>query len=307
MVPYVLPPEAVWLITGCSSGIGQALCAHLASTTSSRIVATARNPTSLSSLPDGPNILKLALDVTSESSMQDAIAAALERFGRIDVVVNNAGFGTMGDTETIPLERARTMMDANFWGAVRMTQLSLPIFREQNAMSGQRGGLLVQVTSMGGRVAFAGNAFYHASKFALEGFSEALARELPENWGIHVLCVEPGGVKTRYAETSTGGLDAKNRLPAYTDPELPTNLLLKYKDSPAATANWAEPDKVVQVLYKFVEDGGEIPLRLPLGSDSWGMQKRAHEQGLKELERVKSISLSTSGAEQLKSLDFLKD
>lgn len=212
----------------------------------------------------------------------------------------------MGDTETMDMQQARGVMEANFWGAVRVTQLCLPILREENVKTGRRGGLVMQVTSMGGRLAFAGNTFYHASKFALEGFTEGLAKEVPDEWDVHFLCVEPGGVKTKYAETSTGGFDVENRLEVYKDPAMPTNLLLKYKESPEATRNWAEPERVVEVLCAFVERGGEMPLRLPLGSDSWGMQKKALEDGLRDLEAVKDVSVSTSGEEQLASIGFLR-
>ncbi|KAF2241793.1 short-chain dehydrogenase [Trematosphaeria pertusa] len=307
MAPYTLPPSAVWFITGCSSGIGHALCAHLATHTTCRIVATARNPSSLSSLPSGPNILKLALDVTSESSIQSALAATLHAFGRIDILVNNAGYGLMADTETADPAAARALMDTNFWAAVRLTQLALPIFREENAKTGgPRGGMVMQITSLGGRLAFAGNAFYHASKFALEGFTEALAKEVPEEWGVRFLCVEPGGVKTRYAETSTGAFDVDRRNPAYRDPGLPTNVLLKYKESAEATRNWAEPGRVAEVLYGYVKKGGDMPLRLPLGSDSWGMQKKGLEEGLRDLESVRGVSLSTESEEQLRSIEFLQ-
>ncbi|KAK3217006.1 hypothetical protein GRF29_1g1630795 [Pseudopithomyces chartarum] len=306
MAPYQLPKDAVWLITGCSSGLGYALCEHLTKNTSSRVVATARKPSTLESLPTGPNILKLPLDVTSDSSIADALTTTLKQFGRIDVVVNNAGYSVMGDTETMDMDQARGVMEANFWGAVRVTQRVLPILRESNPKTGVKGGLVVQITSMGGRLAFAGNTFYHAAKFALEGFTEGLAKEMPPEWGIRFLCVEPGGVKTRYAETATSGFDTSARLEVYKNPNTPTNQLLKYKESPEATKNWAEPERVVQVLFEFVERGGEMPLRLPLGSDSWGMQKHALEQGIKELDQLKDVSNSTSGEEQLASIEFLK-
>ncbi|KAJ4286143.1 hypothetical protein N0V90_013492 [Kalmusia sp. IMI 367209] len=306
MAPYTLPSDAVWFITGCSSGIGYALSSHLLTNTTSRVVATARKPSSLSSLPDGPNVLKLALDVTSDPSIEAALASTLQKFGRIDVLVNNAGYGIMGDTETMNMEQARAVMEANFWGAVRVTQLVLPILREHNPTTGGKGGLIVQITSMGGRLAFAGNTFYHASKFALEGFTEGLAKEMPEDWNIRFLCVEPGGVKTRYAETSTSGFDTSARLDVYKDPKTPTNQLLAYKESPEATQNWAEPERVVEVLYEYIKKGGDGPLRLPLGSDSWGMQKMALEQGLRELEELSTVSNSTSGEAQLASIGFLK-
>jgi NAD(P)-dependent dehydrogenase (short-subunit alcohol dehydrogenase family) len=313
MSPYNLPTSAVWFITGCSSGIGQHLALYLASNTQSRIVATARKPTDLESLPTSPNMLKLALDVTSESSIRAALAATLEKWGRIDVVVNNAGYGLMADTETVVLEKARKMMDANFWGAVLITQLALPILRTTNAENGgQQGGVILQVTSMGGRIAFPGNAFYHASKFALEGFTEAIAKEMPDSWGISFCCVEPGGVKTNYAATSTADPMSSATHPAYLDPSSPTNLIRKYKENPNATKNWAQPETVAEIIYETVKKGvgasGELPLRLPLGADSWGMQKGALEKGLRELEKVKSTALRTSGEggeAQLESLKFL--
>jgi NAD(P)-dependent dehydrogenase (short-subunit alcohol dehydrogenase family) len=306
MALYTLPADAVWLITGCSSGIGYALCEHLAKHTTSRVVATARNPTTLASLPDGPNILKLALDVISDKSISAALEETLTRFTRIDVVVNNAGYGIIGDTETMDIAEARGVMDANFWGAVRVTQLSLPILRSTNAETGAKGGLVVQISSMAGRVAFAGSTFYHASKFALEGFTEGVAKEMPKDWNIHFLCVEPGGVKTKWAETSTRAFDAEKRLEVYKDPEMQTNLLLKYKDDPVATKNWAEPEKMAEVLYTFLKKGGEMPLRLPLGSDAWGLLKAAVETEAKVLDGLRGVSCSMSGEEQLKSLGFLK-
>ncbi|KAF2691400.1 short-chain dehydrogenase/reductase-like protein SDR [Lentithecium fluviatile CBS 122367] len=310
MPPYSLPKDAVWFITGCSSGIGHALCMHLSTKTHSRIAATARNPSSLASLPSSPNILKLALDVTSDFSVQEALSATVKEFSRIDVVVNSAGYGAMGDTETMDMAKARGMMETNFWGAVRVTRLVLPILREENGRAGMmKGGLIMQITSMGGRVAFAGNTFYHASKFALEGFTEGLARELPEEWAVRFLCVEPGGVKTGYSETATKGFDGEKRLEVYKDPRLPTNMMLRYKETAEATKGWAEPGKVAEVLYEYLRDGGmggEMGLRLPLGSDSWGMQKHALEEGLVELERAREVSCKTSGMEQLESIGFLK-
>ncbi|KAF2741510.1 NAD(P)-binding protein [Polyplosphaeria fusca] len=311
MAPYDLPKDAVWFITGCSSGLGLTLSTFLATHTQSRIVCTARQPTSLIPIPSTPNVLKLALDVTSESSIQSALSATLAKWSRIDVLVNNAGYGFVTDSETAPTHTTHALMDTNFWAPVRLTQLVLPILRDSNPTTGQRGGVVLQVTSMGGRVAFAGNAFYHASKFALEGFTEAIAKEMAPEWNVHFCCIEPGGVKTRYAETSTAGaLEEGERHPAYLDPNLATNVLLKYKSSPDAMKNWAEPEVVVRAVYGVVRDGvgeeGEIPLRMPLGSDSWGMQKMERERELRDLEVVREVALSTSGEEQLASIGFLR-
>lgn len=274
MAPYTLPPSAVWFVTGCSSGIGHALCQHLASKTSHRVVATARDISSLESIPESPNVLKLQLDVTSETSLTSAIDAVIKTWGRIDVVVNNAGYGMHTHTELADVGVARKLMDTNFWGIVRITQLLLPIMRNQ---TNPRGGLFVQMSSMGGRQGFPGGAFYHASKFALEGFTEAVMKECPEDWGVKFLIVEPGGVKTRYKDTSIekareaeGGGSAASGV--YDDPTLPTNLLKAYVLDPEKSKDWASVERVVEVLYGVVERGGDMPMRLPLGSDSWGMQ-----------------------------------
>jgi NAD(P)-dependent dehydrogenase (short-subunit alcohol dehydrogenase family) len=302
MGPYNLPPSAVWFITGCSTGIGYTLCNYLATHTSHRVVATARNLTALDTLPSSPNLLKLALDVTSESSIQSAITSTLKHFDRIDVVVNNAGYGMRQHTELVKEEDARKIMDTNFWGAVRLTQLVLPIMREQST---PRGGLFLQMSSLGGRIGFPGGAFYQASKFALEGFTEGLSKEMAEDWNIHFLLVEPGGVKTNYAATSSSNSSGHDPSSAYSDPNLPTNQLIAYVANPEATKNWAEVERVVQVLYEFVEKGGKMPLRLPLGSDAWGMLSQKVERERRELEDVKEWSGKTSGSEQLNSIGFL--
>ncbi|KAF2271139.1 short-chain dehydrogenase [Lojkania enalia] len=313
MSPYNLPPDAVWFITGCSSGIGQALCTYLLTSTQCRVVATARDPKTLSRLPESPNLLKLPLDVTCDSAIEAALTSTRHHWARIDVVVNNAGHGLMTDTETADLDAAYRLLDTNFWSAVRITQRTLPILRDENGKTGPRGGVVVQMSSLGGRLAFAGNAFYHASKFALEGFTEAISKEVAEEWGVHFVLVEPGGVRTGYADTSTSSMIAGDgtRHPAYRDPRLATNRMLEYKRSAEGTKNWAEAEMVAAAIYRVVSEGvgdqGEIPLRVPLGSDSWGMLKGATETTLEELERVKGVSLSTSGEVQMKSVEFLME
>jgi NAD(P)-dependent dehydrogenase (short-subunit alcohol dehydrogenase family) len=168
-------------VTGCSSGIGFNLASYV-SKTSNRVVATARKLSALSSLPEGPNVLKLSLDVTSKASIDAATKAALAKFGRLDVVVNNAGYGLYGDTESTTDEQARKQLDTNFWGAVDITKEAMRIMREENPKTGPQGGVVVQISSLGGRVGFPGGAFYHASKFALEGFTEAVAKEVHPDW-----------------------------------------------------------------------------------------------------------------------------
>ncbi|OIW28242.1 NAD(P)-binding protein [Coniochaeta ligniaria NRRL 30616] len=170
------------IVTGCSSGIGKALSQLIASK-GQRLVATARKLSALDYLPDdNPNILKQALDVTSQTSVDAAIAAALQRFGRLDVVVNNAGYTLYGDAENASDEDARKCVETDFWGMVRVSKHALRILREENPKTGQQGGVILNVSSMGGRIAFPGNAFYHASKFAMEGFTEALSKEVRPEW-----------------------------------------------------------------------------------------------------------------------------
>lgn len=146
-------------MTGCSSGIGKSL-AQTIYNAGHNIVATARDTTSLSYLPDGPTVLKLSLDVTSQEAISQAVSNAVTKFKRIDVFVNNAGYGLMGDMEGIPEADARLQLETNFWGPVHVTIEALRVFREVNPFG--QGGTVVQVSSMGGWLTAPGHSFYHA-------------------------------------------------------------------------------------------------------------------------------------------------
>ncbi|KAI8963405.1 NAD(P)-binding protein [Daldinia sp. FL1419] len=295
--PYNLPENAVWLITGCSSGMGQGLAQYIASKKpSQRVVATARNPSSLSEIPDGPNVLKLPLDVTSVSSIDTAFSTTLSRFGRVDVVVNNAGYNLMGDTESSPPGNpgARALLDTNFWGAVDVSKRALQVFREANPTTGQRGGVIVNISSLGGYLGSAGNAFYHASKFALEGFAESLAKEVFPEWNIHICNVEPGGVKTNY---TTSSLQRLPRHPAYDRPDGATTAMLAFMDTPALHAGFAGADEVAERIYAVVGSGKRIPIRVPLGKDSWGMVMAETERVKEELEEWREFSCAMGNPE----------
>lgn len=156
------PADPLPVVTGCSSGIGADICKCVVSQ-GHRLVATARKVEALSYLEDSPSILKLPLDVTSEEARTAALNAALEKFGRIDVLCNNAGYGLYGDTEALTEEQMRHQMETNFWGALSLTREAVRIFREVNPKSGKIGGVVAQVSSIGGRAAFPGGALYHAS------------------------------------------------------------------------------------------------------------------------------------------------
>ena len=151
--------NGVWLVTGCSTGLGESIAKYVYGAGHS-IVATARNVDSLNYLPDGPKILKLSLDVTSQDSITATIKATVKRFGRLDVVINNAGYGVTSELEGFPEDEARKQLETMFWGPARLTKESIRVFREVNAPG--QGGTIVQITSIGGYLAFQGNAFYHA-------------------------------------------------------------------------------------------------------------------------------------------------
>jgi len=180
--PYKLPDDAVWLITGCSSGIGRALATLVASKPNQRLIATARNLADLAYLPDDkPGILKVQLDVTSPESVNAAFASASEHFtqngGRFhpDVVVNNAGYSLSGDTESATEEETHREMETLFFGTARVTTRAIEAMRQHPE---NRGGVVFNISSLAGLCAFPGHAYYHAGKFAVEGFSESVAREV---------------------------------------------------------------------------------------------------------------------------------
>lgn len=145
-------------------------------------MATARKTSTLGVIPSNDRVLKLELDVTSISSIDAALRATLEKFGRIDVVVNNAGYTLAGDTESAEDGESRAVFDTNFWGMVEVTKKTLGIFRDENPKTGQQGGVVVNVSSVGGWSGFPCQSFYHASKFAMEGWTESVAKELPASW-----------------------------------------------------------------------------------------------------------------------------
>jgi NAD(P)-dependent dehydrogenase (short-subunit alcohol dehydrogenase family) len=173
-------------VTGCSSGIGRALATLIASKPGQRLIATARDPSSLSYLPnEDRDILKLALDVTSPTSVNAAFAAAAEHFGdgktkfHIDVVVNNAGYSLSGDTESATEEETHQEMETLFFGTARVTTRAIEVMRQS---ADHRGGVIFNISSLAGLCGFPGHAYYHAGKFAVEGFSESVAREMHPDW-----------------------------------------------------------------------------------------------------------------------------
>ncbi|KAK0266819.1 hypothetical protein LTS16_023546 [Friedmanniomyces endolithicus] len=189
----------VFLITGTSTGFGNELVKKCLSE-GDKVVATARNASKLKfDNTTKDNFLALDLDVTEQKSIDNAFEKALSQFGRVDVVVNNAGYGLAGEFESLSEKQIRTQMEINFFGLLDVTRKALQVMREVNKPSG---GKIQQITSIGGQRGVPNFSLYCASKWAVEGFTEALSHELKPEWNIKLTCVEPGGFRTDWAGRS---------------------------------------------------------------------------------------------------------
>ena len=197
----------VWFITGCSTGFGRLLAEQLLAS-GVNVVATARKVDQLSDFTTRypENVKILSLDVTSQSSVDDAVEDALAQFGRIDVLVNNAGYGLVGAVEEATESEFRPMFETNVFGLIRVTKAVIPHLRKQCS------GTVVNISSIGGLVGGPGWGYYNATKFAVEGLTQALAAELAP-LGVHVMAVEPGPFRTDFLGRS--GIEAKAVIPDY--------------------------------------------------------------------------------------------
>jgi NAD(P)-dependent dehydrogenase (short-subunit alcohol dehydrogenase family) len=243
-----------WFITGASSGFGLAF-AKYALAQGHNVVATARRLDALEEIASQApeRVLALALDVTRPPDAAAAVNAAIARFERIDVLVNNAGYGIVGAFEETPRDDLRALMETNFFGAMNVTRAALP------ALRAQRGGAIVNISSLGGQLSFAGFSAYSASKFALEGASEALAQEL-KPFGIKVLIVEPGQFRTGFAGA---GLRHMPLMDAYKDVIGGTRDFARNMDGTQP----GDPMKAAAAIQTALESPN-TPLRLQLGADA---------------------------------------
>ncbi|MFT4101602.1 MAG: oxidoreductase [Burkholderiaceae bacterium] len=258
-----------WFITGASSGLGLALARHALSR-GDNVAATARSIAKLDALAaEAPDrVLVHRLDVTVAGEAETALAAARERFGRVDVLVNNAGYGIVGALEETPDSELRAQMETNFFGAWAVTRAALPILRTQGA------GAIVNISSLGGQLSFAGFSAYSASKFALEGMSEALAGEMAP-FGVKVLIVEPGQMRTAFAG------DAMRHMPtldAYAETVGQTRSFAHSMDG----MQTGDPFKVGQAIEAALA-ADTTPLRLQVGEDAIDMVRAHAEQMLADL------------------------
>ncbi len=271
---------ATWFITGTSSGFGMAF-ARYAVERGYNVVATARTPAKLEQLrrtaPD--RILVQKLEVTVPGDAERAVAAARERFGRIDVLINNAGYGIVGAVEETPEAEWRALMETNFFGAMSVIRAALPTLRAQ------RGGAIVNISSLGGQLSVAGFGAYSATKFALEGASEALAQEL-KPFGLKVLIVEPGQFRTGFAGAALRHMPA---IDAYRESVAGTREFARGMDG----AQFGDPAKAPAAIEAALE-APSTPLRLQLGADSVDAIRNHAEALLEDLEAWEALARSTA-------------
>jgi NAD(P)-dependent dehydrogenase (short-subunit alcohol dehydrogenase family) len=267
----------VWFITGSTSGFGRALVDEVRSR-GERVVATARRPEALSDL-EGDDVLAVGLDVTREEQIEPALDAAVARFGRVDVLVNNAGIGFVGGLEEMSLGDLRDVMETMFFGPAALTRAVLPRMREQ------RSGHLVQISSMGGQITAPGYSAYCAAKFALEALSEAVAAEVAP-FGVRVLIVEPGSFRTGLLGQS---LRAAPSLEPYAETVGATRAYIEREDGRQA----GDPAKAAKAIVTAL-DSEEPPLRLALGADAVDAISAKHEQLRDELLRWEPLSRATT-------------
>ncbi|MFF0188465.1 SDR family oxidoreductase [Streptomyces sp. NPDC005244] len=272
--------QKIWFITGASRGFGREW-AIAALERGDSVAATARDLSTLGDLREkyGERLLPLRLDVTDRDADFAAVKQAHERFGRLDVVVNNAGYGHFGLVEELTEAEARAQLETNLFGALWVTQAALPFLREQGS------GHILQVSSIGGISAFPLVGIYHASKWALEGMSQALAQEVAP-FGIKVTLIEPGGFATDWAGSSSS---TSEPLPAYADFHKEVQEQRRKRvgtpGDPAASAA-----AVLEIV-----DADEPPLRCFFGSAPLGIAKADYEQRLATWEKWQPIAELAQG------------
>ncbi|MDB5252554.1 MAG: family NAD(P)-dependent oxidoreductase [Flaviaesturariibacter sp.] len=243
----------VWLITGASSGLGEALSRAVIARGDSVVATFRKDDASRAFTEANPGTgLGVVMDVTSEEQVRAAVQAAVSRFGTIDVLVNNAGYGTIGAVEEFSMTEIRAQMETNFFGAMAVTKEVIPLMRQAGA------GHILQISSSAGFRGMAGFGVYNASKFALEGFSEALSLELAP-FGIRVTIVEPGPFRTKFAGSSIRL--AESRLGEYE--KTPVAQMYRYIQTVDGKQE-GDPEKGARAMVDYVHDG-RTALRLPLG------------------------------------------
>ncbi|HEY1608447.1 MAG TPA: oxidoreductase [Paraburkholderia sp.] len=274
----------VWLVTGSSSGLGRVIV-EAALAAGHRVIATARDPRALAALVEqhGEQRLRaVPLDVTDERAAHDAVRTATEAFGRLDVVVNNAGYGHVCAFEETAVDDFRAQIDTNFYGVVNVTRAALPVLRAQ------RSGHVFQISSVGGRLGTPGLSAYQAAKWAVGGFSEVLAREVAP-FGVKVSVIEPGGMRTNWGVRARGSAHRPMH-----DYEPSVGALIDML-TPYVGNETSDPAKVAQVIVQLAAHDA-LPLHLLMGSDAVHYAGEADAARATEGARWRAVSESTDYA-----------
>lgn len=259
------------LITGASSGFGKET-AKLFFNNGWNVIATMRSPEKETELSKLSNILLVKLDVTDKQSIADAVNKSLEKFGKIDVLVNNAGFGAVGVLEAAPDEVIRRQFDINLFGVIDVTKAVLPVMRKNKE------GLIINISSMGGRITIPFGSLYHSTKFALEGLTEAMQYEL-NPLGIRLKIVEPGSYKTDFSRRSLDFFGAGD-LADYKAMFGKFTVIVQSPDR--GNKNISE---VSEMIYKAATDGSE-QLRYPVGADAIMLIQSKQDKGDIEFKKM---------------------
>src|ERR1700738_4794838 len=270
----------VWLVTGSASGLGRNI-AEAVLVSGDRLVATARDPRRLEDLVKkyGSQGRTAPLDVADEAAALAAVQVAVAAFGRLDVVVNNAGYGDVAPFEQLSAERFKAVIDTNFYGVVNVTRAALPIMRKQKS------GCILQISSVGGRLGVPGNTPYHAAKWAVGGFTESLAREVAP-FGVKVCALEPAGIRTNWGARANRG--RPDLLPDY---EPSVGGVMKALESRWGHEN-SDPAKVAQVVLRLAASD-RLPAHLVLGSDAVRYAGEAEAARAADADRWREVSVST--------------
>lgn len=272
-----------WLITGASRGIGEKI-ARAALASGDRVIATGRKADSVAKTLGDTNaadrLLPLALDVTAAGQAEAAVAEALGKFERIDVLVNNAGYGQLGFFETLTPEQVKAQYATNVFGLFNVTRAVLPMMRKQRA------GHILNISSIGGVFGFGEAPAYTSTKFAIEGFSEDMALDL-KPFGIHVTIVEPGFFRTDFLDGSSAKY-GEIEIDDYAE----ADAKVREKYGEANHKQLGDPEKLADALVQIVAEP-EPPLRLALGSDAVQMTRDTLARRLAELERWETLSQTT--------------
>jgi NAD(P)-dependent dehydrogenase (short-subunit alcohol dehydrogenase family) len=268
-----------WLITGASSGFGRAI-ALAALARGDVVVAAGRNVEALRAIGPDDRVLPVRLDVTDAAEREGAVAAALDRFGRVDVLVNNAGRTQVGAVEETTDEELRALFELHFFAPAALTRLVLPVMREQG------GGAIVQMSSVGGQVTAPGFGAYCATKFALEGLTETLRDEVAP-FGVHTLIVEPGAFRTGLFRPDAAYFSAE--LPQYAETVGPTRAYVRdgHGEQPG------DPAKAAAAILAAL-DADSPPLRLVLGADAAANIRRRLGGLAGELDAWESVGAATA-------------